>query len=121
MRKKPSDKPAAFDPNQIAVALKYEGKENMAPEVIGTGRGHVAEQILQIAFKEGVRVREDAELAEILSILEVGDEIPVEAFSAVAEILCYVYRANREAMPGIDTPLGDAKSAQDNEPLIEDE
>lgn len=94
-----------IDPNQVAVALRYEGIEGKSPEVIGTGRGGVAEQILQIAFKEGIRVREDAELAEILSILDVGDEIPVEAFSAVAEILCYVYKANREAMPGVDIPL----------------
>ncbi|MDV7339084.1 EscU/YscU/HrcU family type III secretion system export apparatus switch protein [Terasakiella sp. A23] len=93
------------DPEQIAVALSYEGVENKAPEIIASGHGAVAEQILQIAFDQGVRVREDADLAQILSLLDVGEEIPVEAFATVAEILTYVYRANGEEMPGVDTPL----------------
>jgi len=49
-------------------------------------------QILAIAFEHGVKVREDADLVEILSTLEVGDEIPIIAFAAVAEILTHVYR-----------------------------
>jgi flagellar biosynthesis protein len=101
--KKPRN--ASFDPNQVAVALSYDGTEGKAPEIVASGRGAVAEQILQIAFDEGVKVREDADLAQILSLLDVGHEIPVEAFSAVAEILTYVYQANSKAMPGIDVPL----------------
>lgn len=102
----PKNKPAKpFSPDQIAVALSYEGVEGKAPEIVASGRGAVAEQILQIAFDEGVKVREDADLAQILSLLDVGREIPVEAFSAVAEILTYVYQANRQPMPGIDVPL----------------
>ncbi len=93
------------DPDQIAVALSYEGVENKAPEIIASGQGAVAEQILQIAFEQGVKVREDADLAQILNLLDVGEEIPVEAFATVAEILTYVYRANGEDMPGLDTPL----------------
>ncbi len=102
----PKNKPAKpFNPDQVAVALSYEGIEGKAPEIVASGRGAVAEQILQIAFDEGVKVREDADLAQILSLLDVGREIPVEAFSAVAEILTYVYQANRQPMPGIDVPL----------------
>jgi flagellar biosynthesis protein len=101
--------PQNFDPNQIAVALSYDGIEDKAPEIKASGRGAVAEQILQIAFAEGVRVREDADLAQVLSLLDVGEEIPVEAFAAVAEILTYVYRANGEEMPGLDTPLKSAE------------
>lgn len=93
------------DPDQIAVALSYEGIEETAPEILASGRGAIAEQILQIAFDQGVRVRQDADLAQILGLLDVGDEIPVEAFAAVAEILAYVYRANGEDMPGVDIPL----------------
>ena len=81
---------------QIAVALGYEPESEFAPTVLATGRGAVAEQILQIAFAHGVKVREDADLAELLSVLGLESEIPIEAFAAVAEILAYVYRANGE-------------------------
>ncbi|SBW01141.1 putative Flagellar biosynthetic protein [uncultured Alphaproteobacteria bacterium] len=78
---------------QIAVALSYDGS-SAPPKVIASGRGAIAEQILALAFANGVRVREDANLAEILSAVDVDTEIPLEAFAAVAEILAYVYRAN---------------------------
>lgn len=97
--------PQHFDPDQVAVALSYQGIEDKAPEIVASGKGAVAEQILQIAFAEGVRVREDADLAQILSLMDVGEEIPVEAFATVAEILTYVYKANGQDMPGLDTPL----------------
>ena len=78
----------------IAVALKYEPDSEYAPKVVAGGRGAVAEQILQVAFAAGVKVREDADLAEILSTIDTESEIPIEAFATVAEILTYVYRLN---------------------------
>ena len=78
----------------IAVALEYDPDSEFAPKVVAGGRGAIAEQILQIAFAQGVKVREDADLAEMLSAIDVDSEIPLEAFAAVAEILTYVYRAN---------------------------
>ncbi|MAN79274.1 MAG: hypothetical protein CMM77_11580 [Rhodospirillaceae bacterium] len=66
----------------------------MAPTVVAGGRGHLAEQILQIAFANGIKVREDSDLAELLATIDMEEEIPVEAFAAVAEILIYLYRAN---------------------------
>ncbi|WP_240002304.1 EscU/YscU/HrcU family type III secretion system export apparatus switch protein [Oleisolibacter albus] len=64
------------------------------PRIVASGRGAVADQILELAFANGVKVREDADLAEILAAIEIDSEIPVEAIAAVAEILAYVYRAN---------------------------
>ena len=78
----------------IAVALEYEPDGEQAPVIVASGRGTLAEQILQIAFANGIKVREDASLAELLSLIDIDTEIPVEAFAAVAEILIYVYRAN---------------------------
>jgi flagellar biosynthesis protein len=78
----------------VAVALEYDSGSEFAPKVLAGGRGKVAEQILQIAFDRGIKVREDADLAEMLSAIDIDSEIPVEAFAAVAEILTYVYRAN---------------------------
>ena len=62
--------------------------------MVAGGRGRVAEQILQLAFANGVKVREDADLAQLLTTIDMDEEIPVEAFAAVAEILIYLYRAN---------------------------
>nr|WP_085556919.1 EscU/YscU/HrcU family type III secretion system export apparatus switch protein [Azospirillum agricola] len=78
----------------MAVALKYELGTQSLPRIVATGKGTVAEQILELAFANGVKVREDADLVEVLSAIEVDSDIPVEAIAAVAEILAHVYRAN---------------------------
>lgn len=89
----------------VAVALKYAPENALsAPKVVASGRGALAEQILDLAFQHGVRVREDADLAEILGALDLDQEIPVEAFIAVAEILRYVYAANGTAPPPPSDP-----------------
>lgn len=92
-----TDTPRAKDePSAItkAVAVEYDRTRDEAPMVTASGRGAIAEQILKIAFERGIKVREDAELVEILSLVEVDSPIPLEAFAAVAEILAYVYQAN---------------------------
>ena len=81
-------------PIPLAVALKYQPETEFAPKVVASGRGSVAEQILAIAFAKGIKVREDADLVKLLSVIEIDSEIPIEAFAAVAEILAYVYRVN---------------------------
>ncbi|MEX2644150.1 MAG: EscU/YscU/HrcU family type III secretion system export apparatus switch protein [Acetobacterales bacterium] len=83
----------------VAVALRYEGEGETAPKVTASGRGTVAEQILALAFANGVKVREDADLAELLAAIDIDSEIPVEAFAAVAEVLAYVYRVNARPAP----------------------
>ena len=89
----------------IAVAISDDG--GAAPRVVASGKGAIAEQILRIAFDHGIRVREDAELAEILSLVDVDSEIPLEALAAVAEILAYVYRANA----ALEAPRQDPREA----------
>jgi flagellar biosynthesis protein len=88
----------------IAIALDYkkDGKlqPKAGPRVAASGKGAVAEQILQIAFERGIPVREDPDLAQILSTLEVDSVIPVDALAAVAEILSYLYRLNGKVMDG---------------------
>lgn len=84
---------------QTAVALKEGGEEGVMPLIAAAGRGKIAEQILQIAYENGIKVRTDADLAEILAKIELESPIPAEAFMAVAEILSYVYHANGEPDP----------------------
>ncbi len=77
-----------------AVALGYEiGKDN-APKVLAKGEGFIAEKIIQIAIDEGIEIREDADLVQILKAVDIESEIPLEAFTAVAEIISYIYNIN---------------------------
>lgn len=95
-----TDTPAAKDEAPVvqkAVAIEYDRASGDAPLVTASGKGALAEQILKIAFERGIKVREDAELVEILSLVDVDSPIPLEAFAAVAEILAYVYQANASA------------------------
>ena len=78
----------------VAVALKHNLVDDRPPQIVAGGRGKIAEQILQIAFASGVKVREDTDLAQLLTSIDINSEIPVEAFATVAEILTYVYQAN---------------------------
>ena len=77
-----------------AAALSDESQKGKFPRVVASGSGTIAEQILEIAWSNNIKVREDADLAEVLTAIDVDSEIPIEAFAAVAEILSYVYRAN---------------------------
>ncbi len=95
---KPSDPSPSDTPPTIAVALE-EQPDNAAPIITASGKGFVAEQILQIAFANNIKVRTDADLVQVLSAVDVDSEIPTEAFAAVSEILAYVYKANGEEPP----------------------
>ena len=77
-----------------AVALGYEPEKDKAPKVLAKGQGHVAQKIIQIAIDEGIEIRQDADLLQILKAVDIDSEIPIEAFSAVAEIISYIYKEN---------------------------
>ena len=90
-----------------AVALKKYGiSDGAIPKIVAAGYGKLAEQILEIAFKNGVKVREDKELAQILAAITLESAIPSEALVAVAEILAYVYKANRNFHPNGEETSG---------------
>ena len=84
-------------PKTIAIAL--EEQSDSAPKIIATGRGFIAEQILDVAFANDVKVREDSDLAQILSAIDVDSPIPTNAFTAVAQVLAYLYAANGQPAP----------------------
>lgn len=72
-----------------AIALEYDPEDN-APKVIASGRGLLAEKIIEKAKEAEVPVHRDDKLAETLSRPEIGDMIPPELYEAVAEILVFV-------------------------------
>lgn len=90
---------AAPEKRPVAVALE-EQPDGATPTIVASGRGAIAEQILHIAFANGVKVREDADLVQILAAVDIDSPIPTEAFAAVAEILSHVYRANAQMPQG---------------------
>ena len=82
---------------------------------MAAGKGGRAEQSLPIASANGIKVRQDADLIEVLAAVDVDSEIPLEAFAAVAEILSYVYRANTGYME-VDVPPDDASDVPEGDP-----
>ncbi len=82
------------DKDKLAVALTYEMGKDMAPKVVAKGKSYLAEQIIALARLHNIEIREDADLAGLLSKLDIDTPIPLEAYAAVAEILSYIYRAN---------------------------
>jgi flagellar biosynthesis protein len=76
-------------PDDHVAALRYTGTG--APRVVAAGRGHVAGQILARAREAGVPVHQDADLADALAQLALGDEVPEELWAAVAEVLAWAY------------------------------
>ena len=76
-------------PQPSAVALHYDGRR--APTVIAKGTGEVAKEILAIAEKHNIPLHEDPELIELLSRLDLGQEIPENLFRAVAQVIAFAY------------------------------
>jgi flagellar biosynthesis protein len=72
-----------------AVALEYDPND-VAPRVIASGQGFIAEKIIEKAEEENIPVHKDEKLAKTLSKLEVGDAIPPELYEIVAEVLVFV-------------------------------
>lgn len=91
---------------KAAVALSGAEGGQKVPHISAAGYGEMAQRILDLAYENGINVREDSDLAELLTTIEIDSPIPSEAFMAVGEILSYVYRANGQADP-FDTVLED--------------
>lgn len=79
-----------------AVALRYDPtRGDVAPKVVAKGKGRTADQIIALARKSAVPVRDDPTLVAVLSRLKVDQEIPPEVYRAVAAILAFLNRVNR--------------------------
>lgn len=79
---------------KTAVALEYETGEK-APKVVASGRGYLADKIVEVAKESDVPVHKDAKLARSLSVLDIGEYIPPELYSVVAEVLVFVDNMDR--------------------------
>lgn len=78
----------------LAAAIKYDNQKDAAPKVVAKGRGTVAERIIALAEKSNVPIKSDPALVQILSKLDIDEQIPIELYKAVAELLAFVYSTN---------------------------
>lgn len=75
-----------------ASALSYTPGEHQAPKVIASGKGEIAQKIIEKAKEAKIPVYEDQHLAEALSHISLGSEIPSELYEVVAEVLAFISR-----------------------------
>ena len=86
------------NPTHIAVALKYDSANMIAPQVVAKGRGFIALKIIALAQESGVPRVENRGLARSLfKMVEVAKSIPPSLYRAVAEVLAYIYRLRSAA------------------------
>ena len=82
-----------------AAALRYQPKIDNAPKVIAKGKGKVAEKIIEIAREHNIYIQNDPDLIEVLSQLDLNEEIPPELYVVIAELLAFIYSLNRGGKP----------------------
>ena len=75
-----------------AFALGYNRQKDNAPKVLATGSGEVAKNIINLAKSHDIPIKEDADLVEILSKVDLNEEVPPNLYKAVAEIFNFLYR-----------------------------
>ena len=86
------------NPVHYAVALKYEALKMSAPSCVAKGQELIAQRIRNIAEEHDVPIVENRPLArELYRRVEIGDEVPDELFTAVAEVLAFVYKLRQKA------------------------
>jgi flagellar biosynthesis protein len=79
-----------------AVALQYDRSKDSAPRVTAKGEGILAQKIIDLALEHDIPIKDDPDLIEVLSTLEINQEIPSEVYVAVAELLAFVYSMNAD-------------------------
>ncbi|WP_226034960.1 EscU/YscU/HrcU family type III secretion system export apparatus switch protein [Aquibacillus saliphilus] len=82
--------------NKKAAALSYDMKTNMPPKLTASGKGYVAENILDKAKKHNIPIQEDQTLVELLSQMNINENIPEELYQAVAEVFAYIYQVDKK-------------------------
>jgi flagellar biosynthetic protein FlhB len=97
MQEVPKATVVVTNPTHIAIAIRYEPLEMDTPKVVAKGKRLIAEQIKKLAQEAGVPIVENKPLARAMyDKVNVGEDIPVEFFAAVAEILAYVYKLKKK-------------------------
>jgi flagellar biosynthesis protein len=84
------------DERKKAAAIRYDPGKDRAPKLLAKGFGFVAEKLIELARKYDIPIHEDSDLVNALSKLEIKTEIPPELYTAVAQVLAFLYATNKE-------------------------
>lgn len=85
--------------NKKAVALRYDENRDVAPVIVASGLGYMAEKIVEVANENGVPVYEDNSLATVLTQLDLGTAIPEELYQAIVDIYAYFLKYSPSHTP----------------------
>jgi len=83
-------------PSQQAVAVQWNPVTEELPTITASGEGALAAEILRMAAEHNIPIRQDNDLLQVLSLLDVGESIPAQAHTAIAEILAFIYWSNQQ-------------------------
>lgn len=89
--------PALTLDQKVAITLQYDG--DSAPKVTAKGSGALAEQIIKIAQEHDIPIKEDHQLVELLSQVELDHEIPELLYEAVVQVLIFAYQLSDKPIP----------------------
>lgn len=79
-----------------AVAMRYKQGKDRAPKIVAKGQSKVAERIIETAKDHNVPIYEDPKLAEAISYVGLGDEVPENLYDIVAQVLSFVYQLDEK-------------------------
>ena len=91
---------------QQTVALRWDPYLDQAPKLAAKGSGLLADEIIRVAQENGIPIREDHDLVQIFSLLDIGESIPPEVHTAIAEILAFIYWSNQQYTEIFDNSTG---------------
>lgn len=104
------------NPTHFAVALKYDGSGSAAPRVIAKGKDLLAQRIREVATEHRVPLFSAPPLARVLfRTTEIGDEIPARLYTAVAQVLAYIFQLNETLRPGQKRPAKPVPEVNEDE------
>lgn len=84
------------DIRKKVAAIRYTPGKDTSPKIVAKGSGAIAEKIIEIAKEHKVPLKEDHQLVEVLSKLDLYQEIPPDLYKAVAEVLAFVYKMTKK-------------------------
>ena len=79
-----------------AAALKYNIQEDNAPKMVAKGSGELARNIIKIAEENNIPIKKDEDLVELLTKLDVNQQIPNNMYKAVAQIFAFIYDLSKQ-------------------------
>jgi len=79
-----------------AASLKYDQNKANAPKLTAKGKGAIAQNIIDVAKQHNIPIKKDEDLLQMLSQIEINEEIPTELYKVVAEIFSFIYGISNE-------------------------